>query len=94
MALRIPAWYPSGAKQTRNPRLQVLPRGNKKQPPGEEHTGAKQTRRERDGTSRQAGMGKDKDLGQLQLQSQGMTLLPPSFSASLIRPIASVGLCG
>lgn len=32
--------------------------------------------------------------GQLQLQSQGTTLLPPSFSASLIRPIASVGLCG
>lgn len=41
MALRIPAWYPSGAKQTRNLRLQVLPLENKKQSPGEEHTGAK-----------------------------------------------------
>lgn len=78
VALRIPAWYPSGAKQTRNPRLQVLPLGNKKQLPGEEHTGAKQTRRERDGTSRQAGMGKDKDLGATSTSISGYDS-PPSI---------------
>lgn len=67
---------PSGAKPARNPRLQALPLGNKDQSPGEGHTGAKWASRERDGTSRQAGMGKDKDLGATSTSIPGHDSLP------------------